>query len=117
MAKKKKEAVKVNTQPQPREVNKILCDTKASTEPILDLNVQDKTTEESFNYIASQGSTRNDLTITFRYNFDNIAKLKEFALKETKKNWEEDKDKKNKRKSIQYTDLMRRAIDEKYFKG
>lgn len=118
MAKKKKTVpVKINTKPKPRETNDIICDTVASPEPILDLNVQDKTTEESFNHMAPSGSTRNDLTITFRYNFDRISELKEKALKETKKNWEEDKGNKdkNKRRAVQYTDLMRRAIDEKYF--
>ncbi len=118
MAKKKKEAVKINKTPQPREPKDIIIDTRADTEPILDLDVQDKTTEALFNNLAPQGSTRNDLTITFRYNFDRISGLKEKALKETKKNWKEDEasGRKPKRKAVQYTDLMRRAIDEKYFK-
>lgn len=118
MAKRKKKAVpvKINKTPNPRELENIIVDTSADTEPILDLNTQDKTTEGLFNSIAPVGSTRNDLTITFRYNFDKITKLKEIALQETKDNWKEDKDKKHKRNSVQYTDLMRRAIDEKYFK-
>ena len=95
MAKKKnKEAVKVNKTPKPREAKDIIIDTRADTNPILDLNVQDKTTEALFNNVAPQGSTRNDLTITFRYNFDKITRLKEIALAETKK----------KKQNVQYTD-------------
>jgi len=105
MAKKKKTEVKVNKTPKPREINDIIVDTKASPEPILDLNVQDATTEGLFNHVAPVGSTRNDLTITFRYNFDKITRLKELAVAETKKT----------RKNVQYTDLMRKAIDEAYF--
>jgi hypothetical protein len=47
----------------------------------------------------------NDLTITFRYNFDKIQKLKELAIEETRKT----------KKNFQYTDLMRKAIDKIYF--
>ena len=83
MAKKKKKEVKVNKTPKPRETNDIIVDTRADAEPILDLDVQGQTTEGLFNHVAPQGSTRNDLTITFRYNFDRIQKLKEIALAET----------------------------------
>lgn len=116
MGKKKKVAVKVSKQPQSRDTNMILTDTGADP-VLLDITAKDKTTEEAFNHVAPQGSTRNDLTITFRYNFDRISELKERALRETKKNWEEDEGKDNKRRAVQYTDLMRRAIDEAYFGG
>jgi len=119
MSKKKKGAVKINKIPNPREVNDIMLDTTSGPNDILDLSVQGQTTEGMFNTDEPQGSTRNDLTITFRYNFDRITKLKEIALEETKKNWKEDEDsdRKPKRKSVQYTDLMRRSIDEVYFGG
>jgi len=116
--KKKKSGVKITTKPLIRETNDILCDTTAGS-VLLDTTTKDMTTEALLGSTEPQGSTRNDLTITFRYNFDRISELKQFALKETKKNWKEDENegRKTKRKSIQYTDLMRRAIDEKYFKG
>jgi len=120
MAKRKKKVapIKISKTPNPREVKNIIVDTSADTEPILDLNTQDKTTEGLFNSIAPQGSTRNDLTITFRYNFDKITRLKEIALQETKDNGAIKKKTKSKKpvKIVQYTDLMRRAIDEKYEK-
>lgn len=119
MSKKKKQtAVKITTKPHTRETNDILCDTTAGS-VLLDTTSKDMTTEALLGSTEPQGSTRNDLTITFRYNFDRITKLKEIALAETKKNWEEDKKDKTKpnRKTVQYTDLMRRAIDKAYFGG
>jgi len=112
--KKKKEAVKVAKQPKTRETNLIISNTKADP-VLLDVSAKDMTTEGLLGSMEPQGSTRNDLTITFRYNFDKIQKLKDIASVQTKQNWAEDRDKKQKRKAVQYTDLMREAIDEKYF--
>lgn len=81
MAKKKKVPVKINTKPQPREVNNILCDTTADTEPILDLSIQGKSIEGLLN-LEETYETRDNITVSWRIPKELLKWAKTTATKE-----------------------------------
>lgn len=104
--KKKKNEIKISKTPRPRETNDIICDTSASAEPILDLNVQGQTIEGLLNLERTYPS-KDNITVSWRIPQELLKKAKNIAMKESLSTGEE----------IHYQKLVMGCFLEKYNLG
>ena len=102
MKKKNKKEVKVVGKLKPREINKILCDTKPD-EILLDLSAQGKSIEGLLN-LEKTYVTRENVTVSWRIPKDLLKHAKELAKKESL----------IKKRDIHYQKLIMGCFLEKY---